>query len=125
MVKRALVSRFGSKYIHLLKLLGSLVVLIGLLQLVLSIIHMSDAWTVVKTFEQCAPQDSEACAAMLYRMTGLSVWAEQTQLFPGQVVTVILQPAAEFLWWLAVVVFGMLLFNIGKWLPFDLQHRNK
>lgn len=91
---------------------------------------MSDSWDALENFNNCTVEDSSACAEVLYRITGTSVWAGQTSLGVTQAMSILIKPVVNFFWWIAVLVVGVLFYNVGRAIPNDdkdmlLHHRHK
>lgn len=111
-MRAVLFSLFG-KDLHWIRLAGSLLALVALLQAIASMGFMSDAWDALNNFNRCSPQDASVCAEVLYRITGVSVWAGQSSVDVTQTLRIFIAPVAQFLGWLVVLIVGILLYKTG------------
>ena len=129
-LKHLLVSRIGRQHLHLLKLAGSLLILIALLLVVGTVAWMSDSWDALKNFQQCSSTDTLVCAEVLYRITGVSVWAGQSNVDVTQTLRILIGPTVLLFVWLVLFVIGLLVYRVGnEWAasawPAEMHHKKK
>jgi hypothetical protein len=109
-LKQLLFSVFGRE-LHWVKLAGSLIALVALLQVISSLALMSDSWDALNNFNHCSPTDSGVCSEALYRITDVQVWAGQAKVDFSQAIRVFVGPVAQLFGWLVIMIIGWLLYR--------------
>ncbi|MBR9707011.1 MAG: hypothetical protein GOV15_01110 [Candidatus Diapherotrites archaeon] len=125
MHKVSLLSMGGSD-LHLPRLIGSLIMFAALLGVFMSSAHVFEATKSIKSVNQClgaakvegstvrAVQLTAACQELSYKKIGVYPLPIQDRLNFSQVLSLIFTPLIEALLWLAVLAFGMMLYNTRK-----------
>ncbi len=118
--------KLGRRDVHLPKLMGVLLLVFGLLNVVKAVALMVDSWDALSNFSQCTPIDSAVCGEALFRITGVSIWAGQSELNPAQFWAALLGPIGNVFFWLFVLVIGLLLYKSGNFVfPFEEMEMRK
>ncbi len=103
-------SVFG-RDLHWVRLAGSLIAIVAILQIIASLALMSDAWDALNNFNRCSPQDSGICGEALYRITTVQVWAGQAKVDLSQTLRIFVGPVAQLFGWLVILIIGILLYR--------------
>ncbi len=101
---------------HWPKLIGAFVVLIALLMFFSSIYQLNYISTTIAKLPDCVASvktqaDFEECRAAVKDATGFRLNAEQAQLTAGQTFAAVAWPISAILFWLAVLLFGAVLYK--------------
>lgn len=94
-----------------MRLAGSLIAIVAVLQIIASLALMSDAWDALNNFNRCSPSDSGVCGEALYRITGVQVWAGQAKVDLSQTLRIFVGPVAQLFGWLVILIVGILLYR--------------
>ena len=124
-MRRLVYLRVADREVHLPRLIGAFVLAAALLMFMHAMLVMFDSWNTVKFYNKCVEGLSSLqstqeqrdqfsfCADTLYRSTGMVVRSDSALLSTSQFVGAILGPVASVLFWLAVLLFGYLIYRSG------------
>jgi hypothetical protein len=96
------------------KLIGVFLLVFAVLMVVKAVAGMIDSWDAISNFTHCVPADAAACGEALYRITGVSIWAGQSELNSTQFWSALLGPMASVFGWLIVLLVGVLFYKSGS-----------
>ncbi len=124
-MRRLIYLRVADRDVHMPRLIGAFVLVAALLMFLHACFSMFDSWNTVKYYNSCVEGLSSYqttqeqrdqfifCADALYRATGVVVRGEAPLLSGAQFAGAILAPIASVLFWLAILLFGYLLYRSG------------
>lgn len=124
-MRRLIYLRVADREVHLPRLIGAFVLAAAVLMFFSSIFHMVDSWSTVNYYNKCVeglsslPTVEEQrsqftfCSDALYRSTGVVVRGDKPLLSAAQFAGGILSPIASVMFWLAVLLFGYLIYRSG------------
>ena len=124
-MRRFIYLRVADKDVHLPKLIGAFILVAAVLMFFHAIFSMVDSWNTVKYYNSCienlsdysTTQEQRAqftfCADALYRATSVVVRGSAQLLSSAQFAGAILSPIASVLFWLAILLFGYMLYRSG------------
>ncbi|MCX8158376.1 MAG: hypothetical protein N3D73_01785 [Candidatus Diapherotrites archaeon] len=124
-MKRVVYFRLGSREIHMPRLIGAFILFASLLMFIKASADTFNSWDVLKNYEKCINnidsalpidlQSSEAdkCKQYLKDNTGLSLPPYQAKPTVRQFWSALLAPIAALLFWLAVLLVGLVLYRTG------------
>ena len=112
---------FGKSRFFLPKLIGAFVVVLAVVMFVVASGNMFDSWDSMGKYPDCLAAVSGTdevamlqyldCKDSLYRISGLQLRPDQFSITERQFVVTLLRPIGELLFWAAVFLFGLFLFN--------------
>ncbi len=124
-MRRLIYLRVADRDVHLPRLIGAFILAAAVLMFFHAIFSMVDSWNTVKYYNSCVESLSSYsttdeqraqftfCSDALYRATGVVVRGEAPLLSAAQFAGAILSPIASVLFWLAILLFGYLLYRSG------------
>jgi len=128
---------FGRSRLFLPKVIGAFIIILAVVMFIAASGKMFDSWDAMKKYPDCLHKiglstDSVAmmkyleCKDSLYRITGLQLRADQQRITPRQFIITLLRPVAELLFWAAVFVLGLFMYNTRIVRPFGpAAHRQE
>ncbi len=113
---------FGKSRLFPPKLIGAFIIVLAIVMFIVAAGKMFDSWDTMKKYPDCLQKiglstDTMAmmqyleCKDSLYRITGLQLRPDQQRITQRQFVVTLLKPIAELLFWAAVCVLGLFLYN--------------
>jgi len=126
-MKRVIFLKVGGKQLHLPKLIGALIIFGALFEIMYSAAALFEATDSISAVNAClssATTISEISVCQLQAKNALNIFPRfsQTQLNSRQIFMPLAEPMVSMLFWLAVFVFGVLLYKTGKlYLPLEEQ----
>lgn len=113
---------FGKSRFFLPKMIGSFVLVLAIVMFAVSAGSMFDSWDAMKKYPDCTEnidweRDDVAmmqyldCKDSLYRISGLQLRQDQPIITQRQFSITLLRPVGDLLFWSAVFVFGLFLYN--------------
>ena len=115
--------RIAGRDVHLPKLIGAFILTASLLMFVASIAGMFDAWDSVANYKSCISGvdaslgnydgQIQDCRDTLHKQTGLYLMVGQWEPTLRQTVQILLEPIAGVMVWIAVLLFGWVLYKSG------------
>lgn len=124
-MRRLIYLRVADRDVHLPRLIGAFILVAALLMFLHACFSMVDSWNTVKYYNSCVESLSSYsttdeqraqftfCSDALYRATGVVVRGDAPLLSSAQFAGAILSPVASVLFWLAILLFGYLLYRSG------------
>ena len=113
-MRRLIHLRFGGRDVHVPKLIGVFILVFAVLMVIKSAAIMLDSWDALQNFDNCSDVDAGACGEALYRITGVSIWAGQTELNTTTFWAALTGPTAVLFFWLIVLLVGMVFYKSGN-----------
>jgi hypothetical protein len=112
----------SKKYkLNLIKLIGSFILFIGIVGI---FVGMSDLYlkhTAINYMDDC--YNPEFCTNYFYETTGISLAQGQVEPLPSQVMIIMFTPIMHIMWWIVVMLIGILIANLGMFAPYLLSNR--
>lgn len=113
---------FGKSRLFLPKVIGAFIIMLAIVMFIVAAGRMFDSWDAMKKYPDCLQKiglstDTMAmmqyleCKDSLYRITGLQLRADQQKITQRQFIITLLRPVAELLFWAAVFVLGLFMYN--------------
>ncbi|VVB99396.1 Uncharacterised protein [uncultured archaeon] len=124
-MKRLVYIRVADREVHLPKLIGSFVLAAAVLMFLHACFAMADSWNTINYYTKCVEGLSALptidqqlaqfsfCSEALYRATGIVARGNSAMLTGAQLFGGLLTPIANVLFWVAVLLFGYLLYRSG------------
>lgn len=124
---------FGRSRLFLPRAVGAFVVILAIVMFVVAAGHMFDSWDAMRRYPDClASIGSETdevamlkyldCKDSLYRITGMQMRADQPRITARQFTVALLAPIGELLFWAAVFLAGLFLYNTRVVRPGQAPH---
>jgi len=118
-MRKLFLFRIGGRDLHLPKLVGSFIVFAAVLLFFQSAAIMFEGWENIKHVNYClenagAGERMEKCQSMAMDAFGFYVRADQGILSNKQFAIAMISPIAEMFFWIAVMVFGVMVYNAGR-----------
>ena len=113
---------FGKTRFFLPKLIGAFVVVLAAVMFIVAAGNMFDSWDAMSKYPGCLEKigsetDEVAmakyldCKDSLYKITGMQLRPDQQRITTRQFLITLLRPIGELLFWAAVFLFGLFLYN--------------
>ncbi len=109
--------RFGNRHVHLPKLLGSFLIVMGLLLFLASVAAIFSSWDNAQFLNRCLEGKSDygfAACQSVASSSDLVVRPDQDALSGEQWAQLLLKPVAYLFLWAVVFILGLILYLSGK-----------
>ena len=126
-MRRIIFLKVGGKQLHLPKLIGALIIFGALFEIMYAAAALFEATDSISSVNAClssATNISEVSVCQMQAKNALNIFPRfnQTALNSRQIFMPLAKPMVGILFWLAVFVFGILLYKTGKvYLPLEEQ----
>ncbi len=104
--------------LNMIQLIGTFILFIGILGLFVSISNFYQDWSAMNNLDDCYASAEDnfgiyECKDEFYKETGMILASNQPAPTSSQSVMILFSPLMWLLWWIAVSLFGIFLYNLG------------
>ncbi len=137
MVKRIIYYRFGSKDVHLPKMIGAFLLIFSLLMFMKAGAGMFDSWDAIKEYPECVAEANSLiedqtlpsllleqkqlaqmkfnqCRNSFYEVTGVMLHGNQGEISTRQTWNALLGPIAGVFFWAMIFLVGLVAYSTGN-----------
>lgn len=116
-MRKIMFFRFGSRYVHLPKLIGAFLIASAVLLFFAAGAQMFDSWDTAKFLNKCLDNKADygfSDCQNTANSSGLTIRPDQSRLSGEQYASLLLRPIAELFAWAVLFIIGIILYLTGK-----------